>query len=90
MGRHAGTIRKLPKGTAMGEIESMTIPGLTAFFDNAALKRATGPGGMIKDARVSFEMGGNGRAIGIIRSHSNNAAGSRTHKRYQSVLYKNR
>ena len=87
MGRYVGTIKKLPAGNSFGEIVSHEVSGLTAFFDGAAAKGAKGPGGMIKGARVSFEIGGSGRAINIIRSHAEHPNYGRQ-KRFQSLAHK--
>lgn len=87
MGRYVGTIKKLPSGNSFGEIVSHEVSGLTAFFDGAAAKGAKGPGGMIKGARISFEIGGNGRAINIIRSHAEHPNFGRQ-KRFQSLAHK--
>ncbi|MDO8642031.1 MAG: hypothetical protein Q7R76_00365 [Candidatus Woesearchaeota archaeon] len=84
MGRYVGIIKKTPSGTAFGEIISDQVSGLSAFFDEAAGKRSTGPGGMIKGAKVSFEIGSNGRAVNIIRSYSNNTKTGRN-KHFQSI-----
>jgi hypothetical protein len=79
MGRRVGVIRKNPRGRSFGEIEALSVPGLTVFFDGAEAKRATGPGGLVPQARVSFEMGGNGRAIKIIKSHLSNVGQAKRH-----------
>ena len=71
MGRYTGHIRKLPSGSSFGEIESMQVAGLTAYFDPAAARGAKGPGSLSKGSRVSFEISGSGRAVNIIRSLSN-------------------
>ena len=82
MGRYTGVVKKLPVNSGFGEIVSNQVPGLTAFFDAAAGRGASGPGGIIKGARVSFEIGGNGRAVNIIKGHSNMPNTGR--HRYQS------
>ena len=83
MGRYTGTIQKNAKPGEFGVIIAKNVVGLQAFFDVAAAKQATGPGGLIKGARVSFEIGGNGRAIKIIKSHWRNSPAGRT-KRFQA------
>jgi hypothetical protein len=83
MGRYTGIIQKNARPGAFGVILAKNVVGLQAFFDVAASKQASGPGRLIKGARVSFEIGGNGRAIKIIRSYSRNSVVGRT-KRFQA------
>ncbi len=68
MGRYSGHIKRMPTSDSFGEIYSNQIEGLVAMFDLAEARRAKGPGKLQGRTRVTFEVDGRGRAVGLIKS----------------------
>ncbi|HIG96603.1 TPA: hypothetical protein HA249_07000 [Candidatus Woesearchaeota archaeon] len=68
MGRYSGHIKRMPTSESFGEIYSNQIEGLVSFFDLAEGRRAKGPGKLQSRTRVTFEVDGRGRAVGLIKS----------------------